>query len=47
MNIVSRTKKIADNMKMFIASKLMGANPSIINLITENRTPAGDFSSTD
>ncbi|MHB1440679.1 MAG: hypothetical protein ACYCSO_08265 [Cuniculiplasma sp.] len=47
MNIVSRTKKIADDMKMFIVSKLMGANPFVINLMTENRTPAGDFSSTD
>ncbi|EQD59062.1 hypothetical protein B2A_04127 [mine drainage metagenome] len=43
MNIVSRVEIIADNMRVFIASKLIGTNPFVTNLVQSNRHPGGDF----
>ena len=43
MSIVSRVEIIADNMKVFIASKLIEANPFVTNLVQSNGHSGGDF----
>ncbi len=43
MNIVSRVKIIADNMRIFIASKLIRSNPIVTNPVSSNRHSGGDF----
>ncbi|EQB73199.1 MAG: transposase IS4 family protein [Ferroplasma sp. Type II] len=43
LNLVSRVKTIADNMRVFIASKLIGANPFVTDLVRSNGHSGGDF----
>ena len=43
MNIVARVKIIAENLKVFIASKLIEANPFVTNLVQSNGHSGGDF----
>ena len=43
INLISRVKIIADNMRIFIASKLIRANPFVTNLVRSNGHLGGDF----
>ena len=43
MNIVVRVKIIAENLKVFIASKLIESNPFVTNPVRSNGHSGGDF----
>ena len=43
VNILSRVDIIADNMRILIASKLIGANPIITNIVNPDSHTGGDF----
>ena len=43
MNIVARVKIIAENLKVFIASKLIESNPFVTNPVRSNGHSGGDF----
>jgi hypothetical protein len=43
MNIVSKVRIIADNMRIFIASGLMRTNTFVADIVQSNRHSGGEF----